>query len=82
MIPKVKARILARLESCPLGNLGDCKSAGGGIKELRIHVDPGYRVYFGQQRKIVLLLLCGGRKSSQSRDIGKAQRFLVELEGG
>ena len=78
---KGKARILARLESCRLGNLGDYKSVGGGIKELRIHAGPGYRVYFTQQRKVVLLLLCGGRKSSQSRDIEKAQRLLTELEG-
>jgi len=78
---KGKARILARLESCRLGNLGDCKSVGGGIKELRIHAGPGYRVYFIQRRKVVLLLLCGGRKSSQSRDIEKAQRLLAELEG-
>jgi len=78
---KGKARILARLESCRLGNLGDCKSVGGGVKELRIHVGPGYRLYFTQRRKIVLLLLCGGRKSSQSRDIEKAQRLLAELDG-
>jgi len=76
-----KARILARLESCRLGNLGDCKSVGGGIKELRIHAGPGYRVYFVQRRKIVLLLLCGGRKSSQARDIEKAKRLLEELDG-
>ncbi|MCP4926809.1 MAG: type II toxin-antitoxin system RelE/ParE family toxin [Gammaproteobacteria bacterium] len=78
---KGKARILARLESCRLGNLGDCKSVGGGIKELRIHAGPGYRLYFTQQRKVVLLLLCGGRKSSQSRGIEKAHRLLAELEG-
>ena len=78
---KGKARVLARLESCRLGNLGDCKSIGGGVKELRIHAGPGYRVYFVQRRKIILLLLCGGRKSSQSRDIEKAQRLLAELEG-
>jgi len=76
-----KARILARLESCRLGNFGDCKSVGGGIKELRIHAGPGYRVYFVQQRKVVLLLLCGGNKSSQSRDIERAERLLMELEG-
>ena len=78
---KGKARILARLESCRLGNLGDCKSVGGGIKELRIHAGPGYRVYFAQRRKIVLLLLCGGRKLNQARDIEKAQRLLAEVDG-
>ena len=79
---KGKARILARLESCRLGNLGDTKAVGDGIRELRIHVGPGYRVYFVQRQKVVLLLLCGGRKSSQSRDIEKAKRLLAELDGG
>ena len=77
---KAKARILARLEACRLGNLGDAKAVGGGIRELRVHVGAGYRVYFVQRRKMVLLLLCGGSKSSQSRDIKRAQRLLAELE--
>lgn len=76
---KAKARILARLESVRLGNLGDTKSLGGGIHELRVHVGPGYRVYLSQQRKIVLILLCGGDKSTQSRDIVRAKRLLKEL---
>ena len=78
---KGKARILARLESCRLGNIGDSKSVGGRVRELRIHVGPGYRVYYSQQRNKILLLLCGGKKSSQTRDIEKAQRLLTELEG-
>ena len=78
---KGKARILARLESCRLGHLGDTKAVGGGIKELRIHSGPGYRVYFVQRRKVVLLLLCGGSKSSQPRDIERAKRLLAELDG-
>ena len=73
--------ILARLEACRLGNLGNWKSVGGGVKELRIHAGPGYRVYFVRRHKIVLLLLCGGNKSSQSRDITNAQRLLAELDG-
>lgn len=76
---KGKARILARLESIRLGNLGDTKGLGGGIRELRVHVGPGYRVYFSQQQKIVLILLCGGDKSTQSRDIARAKRLLREL---
>ena len=78
---KGKARILARLESCRLGNIGDSKSVGGRVRELRIHVGPGYRVYYSQRRNKILLLLCGGKKSSQTRDIEKAQRLLTELEG-
>jgi putative addiction module killer protein len=76
---KGRARILARLESVQLGNLGDVKSVGAGVREMRIHFGPGYRIYFAQKGKIVLLLLCGGDKSTQTRDIVKAQRLLKEL---
>lgn len=76
---QAKARILARLDSVRLGNLGDTKSLGGGIHEFRVHVGPGYRVYFSQHRRVVLILLCGGDKSTQSRDIARAKRLLKEL---
>jgi putative addiction module killer protein len=76
---KGRARILARLESVQLGNLGDVKNVGAGVREMRIHFGPGYRIYFAQKGKIVLLLLCGGDKSTQTRDIVKAQRLLKEL---
>ena len=76
---KAKARILARLESVKLGNLGDVKSCGDGVRDLRVHIGPGYRVYFAQRGKVVLLLLCGGDKSSQTRDITRAQRILKEI---
>jgi putative addiction module killer protein len=75
---KGKARILSRLESMTQGNLGDAKSVGGGVRELRVHVGPGYRVYFAQTGRIVLLLLCGGDKSTQKRDIEQAKRLLRE----
>ena len=76
---QAKARILARLDSVRLGTLGDTKSLGGGIHEFRVHVGPGYRVYFSQHRRVVLILLCGGDKSTQSRDIARAKRLLKEL---
>ncbi len=76
---QAKARILARLDSVRLGNLGDTKSLGGGIHEFRVHVGRGYRVYFSQHRRVVLILLCGGDKSTQSRDIARAKRLLKEL---
>ena len=79
---KAKARILARVESARLGNLGDTRAVGGGVREMRIHIGKGYRVYFVQRRKIVLLLLCGGDKTSQSRDIARARRLAQELGEG
>ena len=75
-----KARILARLESVRLGNLGDSKSLGGGLHELRVHVGAGYRLYFASRQKVVIVLLCGGDKSSQSRNIARARRLLADLE--
>ena len=78
---KGQARILARLETCRVGNLGDSKSVGGGVRELRIHIGPGYRVYFTKRRNMILLLLCGGNKSSQTRDIERAKQLLAKLEG-
>ena len=77
---KARARILARFESVKLGNLGDGKGCGDGVRELRVHVGPGYRVYFAQRGRVVLLLLCGGDKSTQARDIARAQRILKEID--
>ena len=77
---KGTARILARLESVRLGNLGDCKSLGGGLHELRVFAGPGYRVYFTPRGEIVIILLCGGDKSSQPRDMARARRLLAQLE--
>jgi putative addiction module killer protein len=79
---KGKARILARLEAARLGNLGDTKSLGGGVREMRVHVGPGYRIYLAQRQGTVLLLLCGGDKSSQTRDIERARLMLAELDKG
>jgi putative addiction module killer protein len=77
---RAQARILARLESARLGNLGDCKAIGSGIREMRIHTGAGYRVYFVQKKEVILLLLCGGPKSSQSRDIARAKKLAQELK--
>jgi len=76
-----KARILTRITTCRLGNLGDSRSVGGGVHELRIHFGPGYRVYFAKRRNMTLLLLCGGNKSSQSRDIERAKQLLTAVTG-
>ena len=77
---RATARIVARLDSARLGNLGDCKSVGSGIREMRIHVGAGYRLYFVERHGEILILLCGGSKSSQSRDIARAKRILKEME--
>jgi len=76
---KGRARILARLESAQLGNLGDVKTVGGGVREMRVHVGPGYRVYFAQRGQVLLLLLCGGDKSTQTRDVVRARQILRDL---
>lgn len=78
--PIGKARILARIRSAELGNFGDTVAVGGGVFELRIHVGPGYRVYYSRRGAVVYLLLCGGDKASQRKDIRLAQRILRALE--
>jgi putative addiction module killer protein len=77
---RAQARILARLESARLGNLGDCKAISSGIREMRIPTGSGYRVYFVQRKQVILLLLCGGSKSSQTRDIARAKKMAQELK--
>ena len=77
---RAKARILVRLESARLGNLGDASSVGGGISEMRVDVGAGYRMYFTRRQRIVLILLCGGDKSTQPRDITRAKQMAHEIE--
>ncbi len=74
-----KARINVRIRRVSLGNFGDAESVGQGVRELRIPYGPGYRVYFTQQSDTVVLLLCGGDKGSQTRDINLAHRLAKEL---
>lgn len=69
------ARILVRVRRLALGNAGDAKPVGGGVSELRIDYGPGYRVYFTRRGKEVLLLLCGGDKRTQDRDILQAKEL-------
>jgi putative addiction module killer protein len=68
-------RIVARLDRLKAGLLGDWKSVGGGICELRIHHGPGYRVYYAQEGNVLILLLCGGDKSTQAKDIETAHAY-------
>jgi putative addiction module killer protein len=74
------ARVLARIGRVRQGNLGDCKPAGEGVSELRVDYGPGYRVYFGQKGSTFVLLLCGGDKRTQQRDIRQAQEYWRDFE--
>jgi putative addiction module killer protein len=75
-----KARILHRLSQASLGNFGDCEPVGEGVSEMRIHHGPGFRFYFVRHGAAVYVLLCGGDKSSQRRDIATAKRMARELK--
>ena len=74
------ARVLARLARVRQGNLGDCKSVGEGVSELRVDYGPGYRVYLGQKGQTLIVLLCGGDKRTQDRDIRLAKQFWQEFK--
>lgn len=75
---KTKARIVARVNRMAAGNFGDCKPLRDGVQELKIDFGPGYRVYLSKQGPVLVLLLCGGDKSDQSRDIERAIAYLKD----
>ena len=77
---RARKRIAQRFERVGHGLLGDVKGVGGGVSELRIDHGPGYRVYFARRGDIVIVLLNGGDKSSQQRDILKAKTLWAEWE--
>src|SRR5882724_5376761 len=77
---KAKARILARLTSATFGNFGDCAPVGEGVSEMRIHFGAGYRIYYARTGSTVYVLLAGGAKASQTRDIAKAKKMARELK--
>ncbi len=76
---RARIRILSRLERIEDGNFGDHRSVGDGVSELRVNVGQGYRVYYTVRRNTVVILLYGGDKSSQRRDIRRAQRIASEF---
>jgi len=74
------AKIADRLKRASNGNFGDHKSVKGGVFEMRIDYGPGYRVYFFQRGKELVILLCGGDKRSQDEDVARAKRLKEEIE--
>ncbi|WP_349362679.1 MAG: type II toxin-antitoxin system RelE/ParE family toxin [Roseitalea porphyridii] len=76
---QARVRIDARIDRISLGNFGDAKSVGSGVMELRLTYGPGYRLYFTRRQGEVVVLLCGGDKGSQRRDIEMARRLAKEL---
>lgn len=77
---KARARIQAQIDRIELGNFGDVQPVGEGISELRIFYGPGYRVYFTKHSSVIVVLLVGGDKSSQEKDIERAKILARELE--
>jgi putative addiction module killer protein len=75
---KAAAKVRVRIDRVLLGNFGDCDSVGGGVYELCIDYGPGYRVYFAQEGRIIVILLCGGDKRTQSQDIKSAQEYWAD----
>ncbi len=74
-----RAHIGARLRLAEAGNLGDWASVGGEVSEMRVHVGPGYRLYFTRRGGVLVIMLAGGDKSTQARDIKRARRIATEL---
>lgn len=77
---RAQSRINARIRRISLGSFGDVEPIGDGVSELRIHHGPGYRVYFVRRRAAIVILLCGGDKGSQRRDIRAAREMAKELD--
>lgn len=78
---RAKARIAARIRRMEQENRGDIRALGGGLIEMRIDFGPGYRIYWVRRGRSIILLLCGGDKRSQQRDITKARALIEELNG-
>ncbi len=72
------ARIVGRIRRMEQGNFGDIRSLGAGLMEMRVDYGPGYRVYFVRRGNVVVILLCGGDKRSQAKDIEKARKMAEE----
>ena len=77
---RAQVRIVARIRAAEAGNLGDWKTVGGEVSEMRVDTGPGYRLYFTRRGSVLIIMLAGGNKSTQSRDIKRAQKMLTQRE--
>ena len=77
---RAQVRIAARIRLAEAGNLGEWKTLGGEVSEMRVDTGPGYRLYFTRRGSVLIIMLAGGNKSTQSRDIKRAQKMLTQLE--
>ena len=77
---RAASRIAQRIVRLEVGLVGDARPVGGGVSELRVDYGPGYRVYFVRHGEVMIILLCGGDKRSQRRDIDRAKTLAAELE--
>ena len=78
---RAQLRVVARLRQVEAGNLGDWESVGGEVSEMRVHFGPGYRLYFTRRGSVLIIMLAGGDKSTQARDIRRAQSIASEIGG-
>ncbi len=79
---KARVRIVDRLKRLASGHEGDTRAVGGGVRELRLHFGPGYRIYYMWRGKALIVLLNGGDKSTQARDVTTAKRLAKEAKDG
>ena len=78
---KTRAKIKTRLDRAEEGNLGEYRSVGQGVFELKINFGPGYRIYYGLEGDEIIIILCGGDKSTQQKDVLKAQQYWADYKG-
>lgn len=76
---RARTKIASRVARLRFGNAGDAKPIGEGVSEMRVHHGPGYRVYYKQTNKTMIVMLCGGDKSTQGKDVRRAKKMAAEL---